>query len=382
MTGRERMQAAMLGESVDRAPIWLREGFDLEDDPPGPEDFLNGWKADPVYRECRDYVVPHIDFIRGWGAGHMNRFLMIPPENIVFGEAETRGDDRIRTGFIRTPKGDLPFEERWKRHNNNRWLVKHPVNSIEDLRKVAEIPWKLDAESVRRRAAEAYPAAQAAVGDRGVLRFGISSPIVIISGLMNLQLFLELSFVYRDFMHDLLKEITRRNLEVMKTVFDGDEYLDTTANFGGSEQVTPPMMAPQTFDEFVVPYDGPLIDYLKSRGIPVNVHCHGKIRHALACMRDMGVDSTDPVEPPPAGDVTIAEAREIAADRVTLFGNLEFDEFAYLDPAGIRARVKEIFEGGNCRIILSTSAGPNTYISQKVADNYKAFVDAGLEFGG
>jgi uroporphyrinogen-III decarboxylase len=96
----------------------------------------------------------------------------------------------------------------------------------------------------------------------------------------------------------------------------------------------------------------------------------------------MGVDSTDPVEPPPAGDVTFAEAQEIVDGRVTLIGNLEFDELTHLDPPAIRARVKEIFQNGNRRIILGASAGPNTHISERVADNYRAFVDAGIDFGG
>jgi uroporphyrinogen-III decarboxylase len=311
----------------------------------------------------------------------MNRFLTIPPETIHTGEREIRGGDMIRRGFIRTPSGDLPFTHQWKWHNNNSWLVEHPVNSIEDLRAVAAIPWKLDRELIRRNAADSFPAAQATVGDRGVLRFGVSSPIVVISGLMSLQLFLELSYTHRAYMHELLEEITRRTLDVLKVVFEDDAYLDTTANFGGSEQVTPPMMAPELFDELVVPYDGPLVDYLKTRGILVNVHCHGKVRYALRCMREMGVDSTDPVEPPPAGDVTFAEAQEIVDGRVTLIGNLEFDELTHLDPPAIRARVKEIFRNGNRRIILGASAGPNTHISEGVAENYRAFVDAGLAYG-
>ena len=332
MTGKERMQAALSGDSVDRAPIWLREGFEVDEDAPDSEDFLDGWKSDTVYQDALQYVAPHIDIIRGWSAGHMNRFLMIPPDYIHRAEPEIQGDEMIRKGFIRTPKGDLPFKGQSKRHNNNHWITEHPVKSIEDLRKVAEIPWKLDREAVARNAAASYPAALREIGNRGVLRFGVSSPIVVISGLMNLQLFLELSFIYREYMHELLKEITRRSLEVLEVVFGGDKVFDTTANLGGSEQVTPPMMAPEMFDEFVAPYDGPIIAFLKEKGIPVNVHCHGKIRYALNCMREMGVESTDPVEPPPAGDVTFAEAQQIVDGKITLIGNLEFNEFMYLDP--------------------------------------------------
>ena len=381
MTGKKRMLAALRGEPVDWAPIWLREGFEIDEETPDPNDFLNGWRADPVYQSLKSYVEPHIEMTTKWSAGHMNRFLMIPPHAVYAGERETRGEDMIRRGFIRTPSGDLPFAHQWKWHNNNSWLTEHPVSSVDELRAVASIPWKLDRDLIRRTAAQSYPKAQAAVGNRGVLRFSVSSPIVVISGLMSLQLFLELSYTHRSYMHELLQEITRRTMDVLRVVFEDDAYLDTTANFGGSEQVTPPMMAPELFDEFVVPYDGPLVSYLRSRGILVNVHCHGKVRHALRCMREMGVDSTDPVEPPPAGDVTFAQAQEIVDGRVTLIGNLEFDELTHLDPPAIRARVKEIFQNGNRRIILGTSAGPNTAVSQHVADNYRALVDAGLTFG-
>lgn len=381
MTGKERMRAAHLGHAVDRAPIWLREGFEMDGRTADPDDFLNGWRADPVYRDTCEYVAPHIDLIRGWGVGHMNRFLMIPPGSYVWGERVVRGDDMFSEGAIRTPRGDLLFRVHWKQNSNNGWMDRHPVQSLDDLKKVAEIPWTLDRATIETAFAENYPAACRELGERGVLRFNFSSPIVIISGLMDLQLFLELSYVHRDTMHELLKDITRRLMDVAHVVFDGRE-VDTTVNFGGCEQVTPPMMAPRDFDELVVPYDGQIIDYLKSRGIPVNMHCHGKIRYALRCMREMGVDSTDPVEPPPAGDVTFCEAQEIADGRVTLIGNLEWNEFRYLDPTGIRDRVHEIFSNGNRRIILAASAGPNTSITQHEADNIKAFVDAGLEFGG
>ena len=382
MTGKERLRAALLGEPVDRAPIWLREGFETEVELPDSDDFLNGWKANSVYRETLEYVAPHIDCFSGWNCGHMNRFLMIPPEYISFEKPEIQDNCMIETGFIRSPRGDLPIETQCKYHNNNRWTTKYPVRSITDLRKVAEIPWKLDKELINRNVENGYPAALEKVGNRGIPLFGISSPIVVISGLMNLQLFLELSFIYRDYMHELLKEITRRIMDVLRAVFERDMTFDTAANLGGSEQVTPPMMAPEMFDEFVVPYDGQIVSFLKQHAIPVNVHCHGKVRYALSCFREMGVDATDPVEPPPSGDITFKEAQEIAEGKVTLAGNLEFNEFTYLDPLAIRERVREIFQNGNSRVVLGTSAGPNTDISQRVADNYRAFVDAGLEFGG
>jgi hypothetical protein len=77
-------------------------------------------------------------------------------------------------------------------------------------------------------------------------------------------------------------------------------------------------MSPQLFDELVVRYDTPLMELAKRRGRFVAVHCHGRIRHALQRFREMGVDQTDPVEQPPDGEVTLAEARAISEGRITL----------------------------------------------------------------
>lgn len=38
---------------------------------------------------------------------------------------------------------------------------------------------------------------------------------------------------------------------------------------------------------------------------------------------ERGADYTEPVEPPPNGDLTLAEAKKLAAGRITLGGNIE-----------------------------------------------------------
>jgi uroporphyrinogen-III decarboxylase len=303
---------------------------------------------------------------------------MVPESAIVHTGKHVTDDSLIHEGYLDTPTGRLPFRRAWKYHNNNGWLFEHPVNSIEDLERVADVPFRPDTDAIRAAASENYRAAADAVGDRGILRLGVSSPIVVISGLMDLQLFLELSYTHRDYFHDLLVEITDRTLNVLDAAI-GDDPPDTTANLGGSEQCTPPMMRPEAFDDFVVPYDGKIVDWLHDHGILVNVHCHGKVAHALECMIEMHVDATDPVEPPPAGDVTYEQARAIAGDELTLIGNFEWDELTASEPERITERVKEITSHGTRRLILSASAGPNTYITERTAANYRALIDAAIE---
>jgi uroporphyrinogen-III decarboxylase len=198
---------------------------------------------------------------------------------------------------------------------------------------------------------------------------------------MNLENFLAMSVLHNDLFHELLQETTDRLLRITDVLF-AEGPLETIVNLGGSEQCTPPLMAPESFDEFVVPYDGRIVARLKEIGIPVNMHCHGKVAHALGKMIEMGVDSSDPVEPPPAGDVTFAQARTIAGERLTLVGNLEFDELENRDRRYVRRRVEEILSHGEERLILGVSAGPISAVTPRLAENYRVLVDTCLEHWG
>ncbi len=124
-----------------------------------------------------------------------------------------------------------------------------------------------------------------------------------------------------------------------------------------------------------------MVARLKEYGLITSCHCHGKLSRALHCIRDIGFDGTDPVEPPPAGDLTYAQAREVAGGKVTLIGNIEWSELCFAEPAHIRRRVREVLSLGKERLILSTSAGPIGPITPRIAENYRAFVETALEFG-
>ena len=381
MNGRQRLAAALTGEPVDRAPIWLREGFPLIEGPAGADHFTRGWQADPAYRELFDHVAPHADAIERWSIPCTNRMLMVPPGRIRHEQTDLSEDAYRVRARIDTPKGELLAVSEYRRGHDTTWTVKHAVESKEDLAKLASVPFEIDPAHIDR-AAESYRAAQERVGDRGVVRSFMSSPIVIISGCMSFEMFLTLSITDREWFAELAAEITRRELAVLEEIFSAGTELDTVMTFGGSEQCTPPMMAPEAYDEYVVPYEGRLIEWLKERGVLVTVHCHGKVRHALSCMKALGADGTDPVEPPPAGDVTYAEAREICGDALTIMGNLEFDALSHAEPGEIRDQVREILSHGNRRVILSASAGPVGAVTPRLAENYRAWVDAALEFGG
>ncbi len=380
MTPRQRLEAAYRGEAVDRVPIWLREGFPVLTGPADKDNFRAGWQAEPLYRELFSEIAPHAAAYAGWGIPAQNRFLMVPPEVIETRMEDVSDDVKRNHIVIHTPRGDLTAIKEIHRNEQTGWTIKYPVETMDDLAKLREVPFEFD-ESHIDTALEGYKQACETAGDRALPETWFSSPMVCISGAMPLQLFLELSLTERDLLHELCEEITRRILFMLDKLFERGVKFRSVANMGGSEQCTPPMMRPEGFDEYVVPYDGRIVDRFHAEDIPIKIHCHGKIRYALKCMREMGVDATDPVEPPPAGDLTYGEAREIADGKVTLVGNLEFDELEYSEPEHIRDRVKEILSYGKRRLILGASAGPMTFVTPKLVKNYRTWIDTALEYG-
>jgi uroporphyrinogen-III decarboxylase len=377
MTSKQRLEAALRGEAVDRVPIWLREGFPIVRGPAGAEEFRNGWQDDDLYRELFEYVRPHVDDWLRWGGFPTNRYCMVVPSACTW---ETISDDeaiRRTRSTVRTPARTLTSLIETHRHEATQWVIEPLCKDRDDLAALWSVPWELDVEACRRARAS-YEKARAEAGDRYAIRTFLSSPIVSISGAMELELFLELSFTDRAWFHEMCEEITRRNLLMLQTVW-GEDALDTTVTFGGSEQCTPPMMAPEAYDEYVVPYEGKLIEWLKERGALVTVHCHGKVAHALKGMIAAGADGTDPVEPPPQGDVTYAEARAIVGDELTLIGNLQFSDLCNGTGEQIAAQVREVLSMGTRRLILGASAGPITRVDRRLVDNYKAWIDAAID---
>jgi len=389
MTGKERLLSTLRGMPVDRAPIYLREGFNIAGDmfdEPIPQivgkgvdyEFMLTWKKEKIYSQLFNYVNQFADAIWHWDIGdYLNRFLMIPPKNIKRKTTQIDADIFQIEGEIKTPKGKLSYIDHVKKGINTYWQIKPLVEDIQDLKKLAAVPFDFDPNQISKHI-ENFDRRYKELGDRGIMQLFISSPIVTISGAMNLETFLIMSVLERDFFHELLEELTNRIITIIEYVFSNYD-IDTTADIGGSEQCTPPLMAPNAYDEYVLPYDGRIVEKLKQYGVLVNIHCHGHVKHALNCMIDMGADSTDPVEPPPAGDVEYKEARDIANGKLTLVGNLEFDELENSDREHIRYRINKIMSYGVDRLILCASAGPISKITKKMADNYRAWIDTVVE---
>ena len=145
---------------------------------------------------------------------------------------------------------------------------------------------------------------------------------------------------------------------------------------GGSEWVTPPMASPAIYDALVQEQERTIIAAIRAQSsVAVQVHCHGRVRHALERTIARGADYTEPVEPPPDGDITMAAAKALAAGRITLGGNIECRVLCNEDEDRTEAAVAAAFAGGKERFVLRPTEAPTPAYGPRESRNYRRLVD-------
>jgi len=90
----------------------------------------------------------------------------------------------------------------------------------------------------------------------------------------------------------------------------------------GGEYATQ-LMGPRAWDELIVPFDRPLVEMIHSYGAIAHYHNHGYMQRFLERIAELGVDSLDPVEQPPYGDIEMHQAMERVGGAVCLVGGLD-----------------------------------------------------------
>ena len=179
---------------------------------------------------------------------------------------------------------------------------------------------------------------------------------------------------------DLLKELTQQCLERIMSALDvllpkeGEKGVEHVW-MGGCEWLTPPMGSPRLYEELVQEFERPVVERIHAGGAVCHVHCHGNVRSTLESVIERGADYFEPVEPPPDGDITFAEAKRLAGGRITLGGNIEARVLENEDADTVERAVREAFEGGRHRMVLSNTAGPISALTPKTLANYSRLVD-------
>jgi hypothetical protein len=371
MTHRERLLRSARGEPVDRVPISPPIGFDpIAWDERGeacrPSDPLWTEVARLCAERC-DCLVP----LPAVGPLFDRRFLLTPARYIERLPDEREAGWIIQRHVVHTPRGDLTTTDKQQPGSGTSWYTEPLVKTVEDAKALLSIPYEFVSPDLS-------PALQhmEQVGERALTEVHVSTPLVSVSRLMHFDQFLLWCASEPALIHRLMSTMADRvrlGLEYVLAAGLGPCFW-----MGGSEQATPPMMGPRMYDDFVVRYDAPLMDLIHQHGGLVHVHCHGKVRGVLDRLVAMGVDLLDPVEPPPDGDVTMAEARALTKGKITLLGNIEFRELEFASPSRIRELVRTAVREAGDRMILYPSATPIERLTPRYRDNALAYIEEAL----
>ena len=362
MNPRERILRTLRGQVADRVPIVLpgfsyRSGDEVSKVP------------DPLRRKIAERVIDETDF-RVQIPSRINRMLVTPPQRIRTEQKDLSNGNRQVLGTIDTPLGELTYVTEWDPRSRTSWMVKYPVENKEDIKKIASVPW----EFPERLSAPSLDVLPDGFSDRGLLITRISSPFVCVSAMMNYEWFLELCILDPDLIKELTEICRARVLDCVRVLLSkpGIEYVW----LGGSEWVTPPMAPPMVYDALVQEQEESVTRYVhRNSDAVVHIHCHGRIRYALPRMIARGADYTEPVEPPPDGDITMAEAKNVAAGRITLGGNIECRVLCVGSEDDVELAVRAAFEGGRKRFILRPTEGPSPRLSEREFNNYMRLID-------
>jgi uroporphyrinogen-III decarboxylase len=361
MNPREHMLRTIRGEPVDRVPAMFTS-FTVPF-----RERVEGYR-DPAMRDIMYRIYDDSAAFVGHDS-KVNRWMVTPPRYIHEISAETVGDCERTTSEIHTPGGILTAITEINTISQTEWTIKYPVESLDDLEKLASVPWELpeELEPVDR---SAFPDD---FDERCILRGSVSSPFVCVAGAMSYQYFLQLCGEEPALLREMTEICAQRIDDVLAFMLPngGFDYLW----IGGCEWLTPPMGSPKLYDELVQGFEEHIIRQAHEHGAVVHVHCHGNVRSTIEKAIARGADFFEPMEPPPDGDITFAEAKALVAGRMTLGGNVEARIMQHGTPTEVERAVRDAFEGGKERMVFRTSDGPITLMTPEMIRNYDIMFD-------
>jgi hypothetical protein len=373
MVHRERIEAAWRMEEPDRVPIELQLHPSVREDP----------RAEKLVH----LVEEHADNFAGapsaqWG------FLGLPTEyeEEVIEERPGRYTRMRRTH--RTPVGEfsaLTYHPESNPDPNDYHWEKRYIAELEDFRRIAEAPreicsWEKDA----------YVERVQEIGGSGLPICALMHP------LGNLVRSSQMEEVYSWFRSEprlVHRYLERANRQVAGTVTAMQEVLGEGIDFisWAHEMLVPPWMGHDLFDEFVFPYDREVYRAIHAGGGRFRAHCHGNPMGFLEKFAQMGVDSIEPLEHPPAGNCILREAKRRVGDRMLLSGNVLSQRFPWAGAEEVWEEVREAIRDGapGGGFTLRTSGGngetgPKNKTEEqqaRVIRNCEVYIETALECG-
>ena len=360
MNRKERLSRCYGCEEVDRPAVYSRTGFP---------------RNDPSYDRLKAYLQAHTELKRGWNCvGHIERPYPVRTVKEPYSEDFVR--HRIVMG---TPGGDLEATRLESLKGQPGAQEKYLIGSREDAEKYLSLPLPEIEGDV-----SSFFAAVRDMGDAGIVEVSLGQNAGFVNKLFGSEMFAIMSVTDRDVIHALCER--QMTILLNRLNFLLDQGVGPFFYMAGQEQVAPPLHGPVDFCDFNVKYDKPVIDRVHEAGGRVHIHCHGSIKKVFQGFVDMGADVLHPFEAPPMGDITAAEAKELARGKLCLEGNIQINRMYEVGPEEIRAEtealMRTVFDDRRGLIVCPTASPYIRGEGEACFPQYKAMIDAVLGWRG
>jgi hypothetical protein len=358
MTRRERLIRCYRHEEMDRPAVYTRVGY--------PQN-------DPTYDRLKAFMNANTELKGGWSSSLLDSqpavTTVVEPYNADFSR---------RVEVMDTPAGPLRRTHLVSLRGQPGLHETYFINTPEDAERYLSLPMPAVGGDLTP-----FARAEAAIGDTGLVETSLGfNPGGYTAELCGSENFAMLSLTDRDLVHRLCERRMTILLNRVKYLLKNGigPYFSTA----GQEYVVPPLHGPADFADFNVRYDKPILDAIHEAGGRLHVHCHGPIRSVFQMFVDLGVDVLHPIEPPPQGNLEIAEAKAMARGRMCLEGNIQINRMYEATPDEIREEtaklIRDAFDDRR-GLIVSPSASP--YIrgeGERCFEQYRAMVETVLNW--
>jgi len=175
----------------------------------------------------------------------------------------------------------------------------------------------------------------------------------------------ELAYALTDFpdtVEALWKTMVARDIEAVKLAAQSP-YL----YFISWEDSSTQNYSPAQYDAYIGSEIGEWCRILKEHGKHYSQHACGHVAALVGRMRDHGVHSVESISPPPTGNMSIREARNVVGSSMGIIGGIEPTQFLRLSEAELKPYVKTVIQdgaGGPFVLANSDSCPPGVSISK------------------
>lgn len=327
MTSKERIIAALEGQPLDYVPFcpflaYVWEHFPKPVQMKGQLAFLKSVGADYLWRGAACPTYPHM-----------------PPE-----VKWVNKQDGPRTHVeIQTPVGTLRYMQMASETGNTNFLVEHPLKTEEDFKILLWIE--------ERASAKPNPDAVKQHFDNDG-REGLSLGMLIPRGKSAYQNLIEhqvgteeLNYALIDFpdtVETLWKTMVQRNIEHVKLAIEMNlyDYYITWEDTGTQNY------SPEQYDKYIGSEISQWCSILKAAGKKYIQHACGHMKAVLPKLHGQGTFAVESLSPPPTGNISLKDAREILGNRTGIIGGIEPTHFLNLSEKELVPYVEQVLADG------------------------------------